>query len=149
MVADLSRCPSPGVLDGLLAEGLGGPERDSVETHVEGCAPCQDYLARLSARTFCVAAPPAGCRDESDAEPDEAFLRRLRDVPPPVVATRYGPPAPGAGESPPFATKPALDAARFEHGRLGRYEVLGRLAEGGMGAVYKARHAELGKVVAL
>jgi hypothetical protein len=149
MAADLSRCPSPGVLDRLLAERLGGHERDSVETHVEGCAPCQEYLARLSARTFCLAAPPSGCRDEPDPEPDERFLRRLRDVPPPVVSTRHGRPASGADESPPFAAEPVLDAARYEHRRLGRYEILGRLAEGGMGAVFKARHAELGKVVAL
>jgi hypothetical protein len=148
MAADLSRCPSPGVLDGLLAERLGGPERDSVEAHVEGCAPCQEYLARLSAQTFCLAAPPAGCRDEPDPEPDEGFLRRLRDVPPPVVSTLL-PPAPGADEPPPSAAGRAPGAAWFEQGRLGRYEILGRLAAGGMGAVFKARHAELGKVVAL
>ena len=52
MAADLGRCPSPGVLDSLLCERLGGPERDSVETHVEGCAlgalefpPAQDEAA--------------------------------------------------------------------------------------------------------
>jgi tRNA A-37 threonylcarbamoyl transferase component Bud32 len=145
MAADLGRCPSPRVLDGLLAERLGGPERDSVETHVEGCTPCQDYLARQSARTLRAAVPPSGCRDEADAEPDERFLRRLRDVPPPSAATRCVPvdaPAPSAAGSFP-------DLAWLERGRLGRYEVLGKLGAGGMGAVFKARHAELGKVVAL
>jgi hypothetical protein len=148
MAADLSRCPSPGVLEGLLAERLSGPERDSVETHVECCAPCQEHLARLSDRTLRAVAPPSGCRDEPDPEPDEAFLRRLRAVPPPSVSRHHGPLPSAAGE-PPFAAGPGPEAAWFENGRLGRYEVLGKLGERGMGAVFKARHAELGKVVAL
>jgi tRNA A-37 threonylcarbamoyl transferase component Bud32 len=149
MAADPSRCPSPGVLEGLLAERLSGPERDSVETHVECCAPCQEHLARLSDRTLRAVAPPFGCRDEPEPEPDEAFLLRLRAVPPPSVSHRHGPPPSAADEPPPFAAGPAPESAWFENGRLGRYEVLGKLAAGGMGAVFKARHAELGKVVAL
>jgi hypothetical protein len=56
---------------------------------------------------------------------DEAFLSRLKQLSPPG----------GTGE-------PDL-------GCLGQYQLLARLGEGGMGAVYKARHLQLGKVVAL
>ena len=150
MATKLSPCPSPGALEGLLAERLSGPERDGVETHVEGCAPCQEHLARLIARTYCPAAPPGGGREKPDAEPAEDFLRRLRDVSPPMVAPgRSGLPLPGSDEPPPSTAGATADATWFEHGRLGRYDLLGRLGEGGMGVVFKARHAELGKVVAL
>src|SRR5262249_51933957 len=57
--------------------------------------------------------------------------------------------APSGGGDPPTVASAPVPDAWFEHGRLGRYEILGRLAAGGMGAVFKARHAELGKVVAL
>jgi hypothetical protein len=149
MAADPSQCPAPAVLEGLLAERLSDAERDRVETHVESCAACQEHLRRLSDRPLSPVAPPSGSRVEPDAEPDEAFLRRLQAVLPPAGATRHAPPPTGFGRPPSFAAGPVPDVSWFENGRLGRYEILGRLGAGGMGAVFKARHAELGKVVAL
>src|SRR5262245_23090914 len=147
MAVDLSRCPSPDVLERLLGERLSGPEFDSVETHVECCALCQEHLARLT-RTLRIPAPPSGRQDERDPEPDETFLLRLRAMSPPAVARRHDLPPAALDDPPTLASAPVPDSW-FEHGRLGRYEILGRLAAGGMGAVFKARHAELGKVVAL
>jgi serine/threonine protein kinase len=143
MAADLARCPSLGELEWLLTERLSCPERDAVENHVEVCASCQEQLADLSSRTLPPVTLPSFSWHEPDAEPDESFLRRLRELPPPRSVASVD------DEPQPFAADPTPDAAWFEQRRLGQYEILGRLRKGGMGAVFKARHAELGKVVAL
>ena len=44
---------------------------------------------------------------------------------------------------------PAPEASWFENGRLGRYEILAKLAAGGMGTVFKARHVRMKRIVAL
>src|SRR5205085_1223140 len=77
------------------------------------------------------AAPRAGGHEAPTPEPDAGFLGRLERLPPWAPA----PPA-------------AADWLQ-DDGRLGQYEVLGKLGQGGMGAVYQARHVELGKVVAV
>src|SRR5262249_20421676 len=57
------------------------------------------------------------------------------------------PPPPQASSRPPGSARPP---AVLEPGaRLGQYQVLARLGEGGMGVVYQARHRLLGRVVAL
>jgi serine/threonine protein kinase len=128
MGADVNVCPVPRELERLLAEQLGGPDRDAVEAHVERCSSCQDRLDRLIG-----ASPaPGGSVSDSSFEPDDDFLSRLK-VPPRATG--------------PSSAASAVDLLEFK--RLGQYEILGSLAAGGMGAVYKARHIELGKVVAV
>ena len=42
-------CPSDAKLTGLLADALSKAERDALARHVDGCASCQEQLARLTA----------------------------------------------------------------------------------------------------
>src|SRR5437667_5370223 len=97
MAADLSACPSARSLERLLAEQLTGTERDSVETHVELCAPCQERLESLVAATFRQSAPAAGRAREPEPQPGEGFLSRLRELSPPRAdASHRAPPPPAA-----------------------------------------------------
>jgi len=96
-------------------------------------------LARKQART-----PSAGVRitPEPDTEPSRRPLppRRL-DIPTPT-------PTPGADDQ---ATAVATDPLAPTRAPLvgGRYRIVQRVGEGGMGKVYKVTHAQLGKIFAL
>src|SRR5262245_57803794 len=78
-------CPSDETLTGLLAEALTTAERDRLARHVEGCAPCQEKLARLSGtpdtqRWRRAGHPPQG------SEAEEGMVCRLKQVPPSSAA---------------------------------------------------------------
>lgn len=131
MSAVAGQCPPADELDRLLSEQLDETQRAFLETHIEFCSTCQDRLERRVGTPEALSAVlAAGKPEEACAEPNDAFLDRLKELP------RVGLPS-------------KLTADWLANGRLGQYEIIGKLGQGGMGTVYKARHIELDKVVAV
>ena len=76
---------------------------------------------------------PAGCKDEPENQP---ALEKAKTIPLAARPPQGTPPPEGSG-------------AKHKVSRLGQYRLLKRLGGGGMGDMYKARHAKLERIVAL
>jgi hypothetical protein len=124
-------CPSRDRLRQLLAEQLRDAERADVEAHIEGCAACQDSLARLSEEDDISAPLPPPVVPESEA----GFVKRLEEQPPPsadagiTVEEREGPAA---------IVFPDLPTEKGPLGRLDDLHVRRELGRGRFGVVYEA-----------
>src|SRR5262245_9454744 len=150
MGAITSACPSAVVLQRLLTDELAGPDRETVELHVEICVTCQAELERLVADT--PGRDGSSVVSQPDLEPNlgAAFLSKLKELPMPEGAGQVSPLVPPNFDPQPASPYSPWDNSHwFKSGRLRQYEILGKLGRGGMGAVFKARHVELDKVVAL
>jgi formylglycine-generating enzyme required for sulfatase activity/serine/threonine protein kinase len=131
--------PSREHLTGLVYGTLAEDEADGVAEHVDQCPACEETVRGLEAKsdTYIASLRTPAAPDPYSQESDcERLISRIEKI----------------GQEPSFATQDAVAAGQEavgQLGQIGQYPLLAKLAEGGMGAVYKALHPRLGKVVAV
>lgn len=136
----LNPCPNRAMLSAFLLGDMAPESRSDIEEHLDGCDRCQAQLAECSGLDDPLLAtlrePPA-----IDTSPDdEAFRRAVErmegwDASQAVGADRPVGESGVGGEASPR--------------RIRDYTLLEKLGEGGMGAVFKARHDRLKRTVAI
>jgi serine/threonine protein kinase len=135
----LTSCPG---LERLTGYNLGAlPQREIalVAAHLEHCGACLETLQRLddNADTLVLELSNPNLKRVENAVEEERLTRRLEELfPGPAVIVRS-------------VRKAAVPSGTPLPKQVGPYELLDRLGEGGMGAVYRVRHLHLGKTMAL
>src|SRR5262245_58872555 len=125
-------CPGLRQLEQFLAGALSPAEEEALTQHVDRCGACQDTLEAL------VGGAGRPAPRDADAEPDVAFMQRLKDAAPssPWVLPGAAPtPVPPSGAPDLLGTtvRPAGSApvVRPQLPSIPGYEILGELGRGG------------------
>src|SRR5262245_29142673 len=122
-------CPSREQLGRLIAAALSGPERSTVENHVEACRSCQSILEQLTEVSYSQEEPKRTDQESGPASPFlPSFLDALQQQAPRTAGSR--PRRFGAAALPEASAVGAPDEA---WPNLPGYEVVAVLGRGGMG----------------
>jgi serine/threonine protein kinase len=131
-------CPSDEVLCRYAVGDLDDAESDEIERHIADCTHCETSLSKFDSTVDSLMRylPLAAAPSEGTPVPP-GWLMQLRNGPPEERGVRLDLPA----ESPELPSGLPIE--------LSAYELLGILGRGGMGIVYRARHRQLNRQVAL
>lgn len=130
-----SNCPSDDQLQSYLLGQCAEEEIEEVAQHVETCGSCESTIARFDHESDTLIAALRSPINGEYAANDQcqraiAFVKEI-------------------GREPTGIHAASKAASTLPVRQLRDYELLEKLGEGGMGAVYKARHFRLDKIVAI
>ncbi len=139
--ADPKACPTEAELQGVLNQPTNAPLDGAITRHLDRCARCQERLAQLAGGGE-VPFQTKLNRPTTESSRLRALVNRLRET-----LTTMDPPEPGAHEFRDGVLLPSTTPGGL--GTFAGYEVLERIAAGGMGIVFKAFDAPLNRIVAV
>jgi hypothetical protein len=170
----MNPCISPEQFERLLSAQLSPAERTALDAHVDVCGQCQKELARLLDGSAHEATEVywqllRGGGPAATANLPDDFLRRLKEARPASqvgmvrilcphcrdsieiakVTIRENVVCPACGSSFRLEEQTTTGWSPGNGRKIGRFDVLDTVGQGAFGTVYKARDAELERIVAI